>query len=50
MDVITFPDNLQTTSGLWIFLHGVISLLDAVSYDKKCLHHPVQAEKFLILI
>ena len=33
MDVITFPVNLQTTSGLSILLHGVISLPDATSYD-----------------
>ena len=36
MDVITFPVSLKTTSGLWILLHGVISLPDATSYD-KCL-------------
>ena len=29
MDVITFPENLKTTSGLSILLHGVISLQDA---------------------
>ena len=34
MDVKTFPVNLLTTSGLSILLHGVISLLDATSYDK----------------
>ena len=34
MDVIKFPVNLQTTSDLSILLHGVISLLDATSYDK----------------
>ena len=34
MDVITFPVNLYTTSGLQILLHGVISLPDATSYDK----------------
>ena len=33
MDVITFPENLQTTNGLSILLHGVISLPDAMSYD-----------------
>ena len=33
-DVITFPVNLYTTSGLSILLHGVISLPDARSYDK----------------
>ena len=30
MDVITFPENLLTTSGLSILLHGVISLPDVV--------------------
>ena len=35
MDVITFPVNLYTTSGLSILLHGVILLPDATSYDKK---------------
>ena len=34
MDVITYPENLQTTSGLSILLHSVISLSDATSYDK----------------
>ena len=34
MDVITFPVNLYTTSGLSILLHGVISLSDATSYDE----------------
>ena len=29
MDVITFPKNLQTTRGLSILLHGVITLPDA---------------------
>ena len=33
MDVIKFPVNLKTTSGLSILLHGVISLPDAKSYD-----------------
>ena len=31
---ITFPENLKTTSGLSILLHGVISLPDATSCDK----------------
>ena len=35
MDVITFPINLYTTSGLSILLHVVISLPDATSYDKQ---------------
>ena len=34
MDVITVPENLQTTSGLSILLHGVISLPDVILYDK----------------
>ena len=34
MDVITFPINLQTTSGLSILLHGVMSL----SYSCTSLH------------
>ena len=34
MDVITIPENLKTTSGLTILLHGVISLTAATSYDK----------------
>ena len=33
MDVIAFPENLLTTSGLSILLHGVISLPDATSCD-----------------
>ena len=33
MDVITFPENLLTTSGLSILLHVVISLPVATSYD-----------------
>ena len=33
MDVITFPENMLTTSGLLILLHGVISLPDATSCD-----------------
>ena len=35
MDVITFPENLLTTSGLSILMHGVISLPDAMSCDKR---------------
>ena len=34
MDVITFPVNLYTTSGLSFLLHGAISLPDTTSYDK----------------
>ena len=33
MDAITLPENLQTTSGLSILLHSVISLPDATSFD-----------------
>ena len=33
MDVITFPVNRKTTSGLQILLHSVISLPDATSCD-----------------
>ena len=36
MDVITFPENLETTSGLSILLQSVISLRDATSYDNAC--------------
>ena len=38
MDVITFPVNLYTTSGLQILLHGVISLPDATAYDNWFYH------------
>ena len=31
MDVIAFPENLLTTSGLSILLHGITSLPDAKS-------------------
>ena len=34
MDVITFLENLKTTSGLLILLHCVIPLPGATSYDK----------------
>ena len=37
MDVIKFPVNRYTTSGLQILLHGVISLPDVTSYDKLVL-------------
>ena len=37
MDVITFTENLKTTYGLSILLHGVISLPDATSYDNLIL-------------
>ena len=39
MDVITFPENRSTTSGLQNFLHGAILLQDATSSDKTCLSH-----------
>ena len=35
MDVITFPINLKTTSGLSILLHGFILLPGATSYVKS---------------
>ena len=35
MDVILSPENLKTTSGLSILLHGVITP-DATSYDNNC--------------
>ena len=41
MDVIAFPVNLLTTSGLSILLHGVISLPDATSYDKYILSYEI---------
>ena len=33
MDIVTFPVNWKTTSGLSILLHGIISLTDVTSYD-----------------
>ena len=33
MDVIKFPENLKTTSGLSILLHVIISLPEVISYD-----------------
>ena len=35
MDVITFPKNLKTSSGLSIEMHGVISFIDETSYDNN---------------
>ena len=35
MDVITFPVNLYTTSGLSILLHGVISRQMIKTYKKE---------------
>ena len=34
MVVITFPENLKSTSGLSILMHGAIKLPDAMVYDK----------------
>ena len=34
MDIKAFHENLYTSSGLSISLHGVVSLTDAKSYDK----------------
>ena len=35
LDVITFPIDLSTTSVLLVLLHVVITIPDAMSYDKK---------------
>ena len=48
MDVITFPDYLNTTSGLSILMHGVISLPDATSYDKVILYTSCPIEHMLL--
>ena len=40
--------NLYTTSGLSILLHGIISLPDAMSFDKGCIHE--LADMWLVLI
>ena len=34
MDLITFPENMLTISGLSILLHSLISLPEATSCDK----------------
>ena len=34
MDILRFPENLQTSSGLMILLNGIISLPDVTSFDK----------------
>ena len=50
--IITFPENLFTTSGLSLLLHGVISLPDSTSYDKKNSqkkHWPGKASKRYLL-
>ena len=39
INVISFPQNLKTTSGLSILLHGVILLPDATSYDNIGITH-----------
>ena len=39
MDVITFPKNLQTTSGISILLRGAISLPAVTSCDKNRLNN-----------
>ena len=44
MDVMTFPVSLLSTSGLSTLLHGVISLLDATSYDKTMLAHSIGSD------
>ena len=50
MDVITFPENRLTTSGLQILLHGVISLTDATSYDKRYIINRIIHCVFIYLI
>ena len=35
MDVSTVPENMLTTSGLSILMHGVISIPDATSCNKN---------------
>ena len=45
IDVIMFPKNLLTTSGLSILLHGVIS--DATSCDKAPYMLPLATFKYL---
>ena len=42
MDVITFPEILETTSGLSILLHGVISLPYVTAYEKFGIHNRIQ--------
>ena len=44
MDVMTFPENLQTTSGLSILLHGFISLPDATLCDKNIKYFKLKIE------
>ena len=39
-DVITFPEHLQTTSGVSIVLHGAFSNQDAISSDNLAYHVP----------
>ena len=36
--IVKFPENLSTTSGLLMLLHGVISLRDATLCDKRIYH------------
>ena len=45
-----FLENMQTTCGLLILLHGVISLPDAISYDTYVLPNQkmhLSSQKFL---
>ena len=37
-----FPENLKTTRGLSILMHGVNSLPEATSYDKFVLFHSIE--------
>ena len=49
MDIITFPKNLLTTSGLLTLLHSVISLPDATSCDKSYFQPQNQQNKVTVL-
>ena len=45
IEVITFPENLQTISGVSILLDGVISLPDVTSYEKIVPHFSLSVLK-----
>ena len=49
MDVITFPENRSTTSGLLILLDGIISLRDAMSREATHIHLFIQMNRFFFL-
>ena len=50
MNVITFPENLYTTSGLSILLHSVISLSDAMLCDNKMLTLSIFLSKTVVFL